>query len=130
MSIKYYAASTNGFYDSVIHKVRPQDAVEISQALYEYLLNQQSEGKLITSDDNGYPIAVDRVTTPEYDHQVLIAEAKRLLEKSDIVLLRQEEKVIENFSEWREYRQHLRDIVSGRSTDKVLPVQPKYPDEQ
>lgn len=57
----FYAASTNGFYDSAINKEIPTDAVEISVDKWQSLLAAQGNGKIIKSDKNGYPIAVDFV---------------------------------------------------------------------
>lgn len=56
---KFYAASTNAFYDKQINSAIPQDAVEITDEVWQNLLEQQSQGKLITSNKKGYPIAVD-----------------------------------------------------------------------
>jgi hypothetical protein len=57
----FYSKSTNGFYDLSIHGNRmPIDAVEITDEVYVNLLNGQSSGKNITSDESGHPILVDR----------------------------------------------------------------------
>lgn len=56
----YYAASTNWFYDyPEINHFIPDDSVEISAETRDDLINQQRAGKIITHDENGYPIAVD-----------------------------------------------------------------------
>lgn len=54
-----YAKSTNGFYDTDIHAVVPDDAVEITPSEHAALLAAQSSGKIIQSDATGYPVAVD-----------------------------------------------------------------------
>ena len=58
MSI-YYSQTTNGFYDSSINSDIPNDCVEISVEKHQELLTDQSNGKIITSDKNGNPIAID-----------------------------------------------------------------------
>lgn len=71
----YYAKSTNGFYTREIHGDNiPSDAVEITEARHAELLEGQSNGKIITTDEQGYPILVDPpLPTPEE----LLAQAKR-----------------------------------------------------
>ncbi|MGD9759115.1 MAG: hypothetical protein AB7U71_16505 [Comamonas sp.] len=57
----FYAKSTGGFYRKSVHGDGiPGDAVEISQDEYENLLSMQSSGMLISADENGRPIAVNR----------------------------------------------------------------------
>lgn len=57
----YYSKTTGGFYDAVIHGDNiPYDAVEITSAIYASLLADQSSGKQIIPDENGYPIAIDQ----------------------------------------------------------------------
>lgn len=55
-----YAKSTGGFYDSAIHGDNiPSDAVEITADEHAALLNAQSQGKIIQSNEDGAPVAVD-----------------------------------------------------------------------
>lgn len=59
-NIMFYSKSSNGFYSIEINGDNiPSDAVEISEEDYSTLLAGQSEGKVITADENGYPILVD-----------------------------------------------------------------------
>lgn len=58
MSI-YYNSQTKGFYPSEVFDVIPEGSVEITEEEWLFLLNEQSKGKQITSDENGYPIIVD-----------------------------------------------------------------------
>lgn len=59
---KKYAASTGGFYDTVIHGDNiPADAVEITDEQHAALLAGQSSGKIISADASGKPILVDYV---------------------------------------------------------------------
>lgn len=60
MSQKYYSASTNGFYDSDIHETMPGDAVAITDEKWLSLITGQSEGKVITSDNDGNPVLADQ----------------------------------------------------------------------
>lgn len=58
----YYNSKNNGFYDSNINDI-PNDSVEISDEYHAELLEKQSDGLVIQSDENGYPIAVEHVLT-------------------------------------------------------------------
>lgn len=51
----YYSASSGGFYIDSIHKVMPEDVVEISQEFHRELLEGQSNGKEIKADGQGRP---------------------------------------------------------------------------
>lgn len=56
----FYAKSTGGFYTAGIHGDSiPADAVEITPEDHAYLLEGQTQGKLIQADEDGYPILVD-----------------------------------------------------------------------
>lgn len=52
----HYSASTGGFYDSNIHKIIPDDAVSISNALHAELLAGQSQGSRIVQGEGGAPV--------------------------------------------------------------------------
>lgn len=56
-----YSKSTNGFYLIEIHgKNIPSDVVEISFEEWQELLDKQSQGMQIVSNEDGFPV----VTTP------------------------------------------------------------------
>ncbi len=55
----FYSKSTRGFYSSDVHKTMPGDAVEITPEQYRAMFAAQAEGKVISPDENGYPIATD-----------------------------------------------------------------------
>ena len=62
MSI-FYSKKTCGFYDDNLNTDLPGDAVEISSKYHAELLEKQSAGLVIQSDENGYPVAVEHVLT-------------------------------------------------------------------
>ena len=67
MTIKF-AQSTGGFYDTTIHGNNiPPDAVEITAEQHSALLEGQSYGKIISADENGYPILIDLAPPSESD---------------------------------------------------------------
>lgn len=70
----YYNSKNNGFYDSNINDI-PGDSVEISDEYHAELLEKQSNGLVIQSDENGYPIAVEHVLT--VDEIIMINTSKQ-----------------------------------------------------
>lgn len=59
--MKFYSRNENAFYDSEINGDDiPHDAVEITESHWRELLSEQSQGKIIKSNDDGYPISVNR----------------------------------------------------------------------
>ena len=76
----FFSGSTCGFYDDQMKKIYieagtwPSDAVPVSERWYEYLIQRQSEGKIITADEYGSPVPSDPAPpTPEQ----LIQEAEQ-----------------------------------------------------
>lgn len=51
----YYSATAHGFFDSAIHAVIPEDAVQIRPARHRQLLAAQADGARIEADDTGRP---------------------------------------------------------------------------
>lgn len=78
----FYAKSTSGFYIREIHGDNiPDDAVEITQQKHTALLQGQSEGKVITADENGCPVLIDPPqSTTEQLADTVRAERDRLIE--------------------------------------------------
>lgn len=61
--MKFYSASTGGFYASEIHGGdMPADAVEVTDDEYSALFTEQAAGKRIVPDASGNPVAVDPAT--------------------------------------------------------------------
>ena len=63
----FFSKSTNGFYVDGVHEAHqiPEDAVEITDEQHKSLLEGQSTGLIITSDENGYPINAEQVPNEE-----------------------------------------------------------------
>lgn len=105
----YYSRSTNGFYAHGMHDTLPVDVIEITQAQHQELIFGQSNGKIISSDENGKPVLIDppQPTTEQLAEQ---ARSKRdsLLRSTDWTQV-PDAPVIQ--SDWATYRQALRDIT-------------------
>ncbi|MGM8810045.1 tail fiber assembly protein [Enterobacter cloacae] len=87
----FWSAKENGFYPESMKELYenspdgwPEDAVEISEELYNSLLVGQSRGKVIASGRDGKPLLSD----PVIDHTALAeAEKSRLGSKAEELIL-------------------------------------------
>lgn len=89
----FYSSQTGGFYDRAIHGDNiPADAVEITADEHRTLLEGQSQGKLIQSDENGYPLLADPPAPTEEALQVVKnQEARAYLTSTDWYVIRHQE---------------------------------------
>jgi len=55
----FYSKSTSGFYETSFGTNLPSDLVEITREYWIELLDGQSIGKIISSNDEGYPVLID-----------------------------------------------------------------------
>lgn len=79
--MKYYSATTNGFYDPEINTIIPEGAVEITDEYWQELLDGQSEGKTIEADSKGYPIAVTVPLTKEQTIEAINTAVQNALDE-------------------------------------------------
>ena len=76
----FASKSTGGFYDITIHTTMPEDVVEITTEQYKELLSGQSDGKLITYGDDGFPLLSDRPPIPlQIPQKVTMRQARLAL---------------------------------------------------
>lgn len=120
----YYSKSSNGFYDSEIHTVIPEDVLEIPVFYHQSLIDGQSAGMQITSNEEGFPVLIEQPKASD-DELAASIRAQRDLElsKTDWVAFRafeHGEKVPKDYSD---YRQSLRDIT----TQSGFPTQVEWP---
>lgn len=81
-----YSKLTGGFYSNDIHGDNiPEDAVEITAEHHAALLEDQSQGKIISADENGYPILIDPppMTAEQIQEAVTAARAAAYVKESD-----------------------------------------------
>lgn len=91
----FYSAKTNGFYDEKIGSV-PDEAVEISDARYQELMQGQTEGKMIVASDRGEPTLVDfPAPTAEQAQAIRNKKAKSYLNETDWYVVRKMETGVE-----------------------------------
>lgn len=102
----YYAKSAKGFFISDLYLgVIPTDAVELTAEHYESLFQGQTNGKLITENDEGYPVLVDY--PPPLAEEVRVVRNAMLrdtdwTQANDVPQATREK--------WVLYRQALRDV--------------------
>lgn len=79
-----FSKEKNGFYDTSIHSQIPADAFAIEEEVYLFLLEEQANGKEIKGDENGHPVAVERVNAQS---EPTINDLKRYLKNTDYQML-------------------------------------------
>jgi len=125
---KFYSKTTNGFYSDDINTTMPPDAVAVSDSNYHDLFAAQSNGKVIQSDANGHPVALDHVKTNDEIQAELVNSARIALDQSDTTIIRCYSAGVPVPSTWQSYRDALRSIMNGSdTTSKTIPSKPAYP---
>jgi hypothetical protein len=132
---KFFSRSTNGFYSEDINGSNmPDDVVEISDELWQSLLDGQSCSKFITSDENGMPILKD-TPPPTYDELVMLAKSKkeRLIASATVVIAPLQDaldldmatdKEKSDLLSWKKYRVELNRVDESLSPDINWPKEP------
>lgn len=133
--MKYFSASTNGFYSEEIHgENMPDDVVEISDEKWQQLLEGQSAGKWITPDESGYPVLTDPPPpTAEEKTQANVAKKAQLMTQAttaiaplqdavDLDEATEEETAL--LKKWKQYRVTLNRIDANTADDIDWPEQP------
>lgn len=103
-----YSKETGGFYPKDFAGNLPKDVVEITEELYFRLLRDNSEGRVIKSNEKGHPFS-DEVTVNTSDSEVMWVdvELRRAGEELDKVQ-DSDPSAFGSVSEWRTYRKALR----------------------
>lgn len=86
----FWSEKENGFYPESMKELYenspdgwPEDAVEISEELYNSLLEGQSRGKVIASGRDGKPLlsdpVIDYIAIAEAEKNLLVSEAEEMI---------------------------------------------------
>ncbi|MFT0682614.1 tail fiber assembly protein [Enterobacter hormaechei] len=136
----YFSAAENGFFDDAYRAdyiaagTWPDDAAAISDQWYQYLLNGQSLGRVVTVNEYGQPVLADppAPTKEQLDAEAealkatLIATASEtisiLKDAVDLGRATKEEEAL--LLAWREYRISLNRIDTSNAPDIEWPVKP------
>ena len=71
----------NGFY---LEQNADKTRYEITDEYWQELLDQQSQGKEITTDNSGKPIAIEHISTPQEQAQIEIYELEQWFDTYDL----------------------------------------------
>lgn len=56
-----FSPTTHSFYDDRIHSDVPNDVVTVTEDRFRECLDARAQNKVIVPDNNGHPVAIDRV---------------------------------------------------------------------
>lgn len=124
----YFSAERVAFYNAPSNTTTvptPAGFVKITDAAYHELMYGQSNGKKIASDENGYPILIER-EKPSIEYQWEIVKQRR-----DVLLLETDwtqlpDVPIETTEKYKSYRQQLRDITLQPDPFNIVwPIKPE-----
>lgn len=132
----YYSKISGGFYNSDWHSnCLPTDAVEISNETHATLLEGERQGKIISGDENGYPVLTARPAPT----QEQLENTERIwrdaeLRRADIALNLVQDadpKCVGTVTVWRQYRKDLRALPEHELFPAIeaRPVAPDAPQE-
>lgn len=137
----FFSSLTCGFYDDQMKDVYieagawPGDAVPVSERWYEYLIQGQSEGKIITTDEYGSPVLSDPAP-PSTEQLIQEAEQKKaeLLSIADaaiaplsraVRLKMATDEEAATLEEWERYSVLINRVDTSTVPDIDWPEQPK-----
>ncbi|EOC1330902.1 tail fiber assembly protein [Cronobacter turicensis] len=136
----FFSATTNGFYpeqmraDYEQQQCWPEDAREVSVSWYQYLLEAQTGGKVITSNEYGQPVLADPPPPDKETLAALAASKKAALMRAagdaiaplqdavNLGMATDKEKM--RLTEWLQYRVLLNRIDTSAAPDIAWPEVP------
>ena len=129
----FFSKTTNGFYDSDINTVIPEDAVEVSTSDYQQLLVAQQNGQVIQANQQGYPVAVSpQSPNPQEIQAANKSQASNLLYETDWTTIpdvsnpNMSNPYLANVAQFVAYRNQLRAIaVNPPTTPATFPIKPE-----
>ncbi|EPQ7147778.1 tail fiber assembly protein [Enterobacter hormaechei] len=122
------------FQDYELSGTWPNDAIEISEHWYEYLIEGQGVGKVITVNEYGQPVLADPAPpAPEEIIQYAAELKNKLMDEANTALLPLQDAVdlgiaTESESamliEWKKYRVLLNRVDTSKAPDIEWPEKP------
>jgi hypothetical protein len=125
MATHFYSPKTSGFYNKNIHTSMPEDAFPVSDAKYDELMEGQSAGKKIVYKARKLQLEDYEVATVTWEK--IRDRRDTLLTKCDWTQIPDAPMDEETRTDWREYRQKLRDITESFPSPEQV-VWPMAPD--
>lgn len=141
MNNYFYSKKTNGFYPETMKADYeaspngwPDDAVMVSEGVYNKLYAGQAEGKIITADNYGNPILIDPPAPTAEQLLALAEEQRRTLIAEATIAIAPLQDAIEldeatreeaaQLTAWKKYRVLLNRIDISDAPDIVWPEKP------
>ncbi|MGN5127759.1 tail fiber assembly protein [Aeromonas sp. 30P] len=136
MAGKFFSKLTCGFYTKSIHGTAiPDDAKEIDQARYDELMAGASDGKIISSDDDGYPILILPPEQPAAEKALAELESRVSIANQQIAILKPavdggyaKPEHTQLLADWQRYRYELT-LVPEQTGWPESPQWPTEPDK-
>lgn len=132
--MKKYSPSNNAFYDTVINREIPDDAIDITEQAWADLLAGQAKGKLITCGVDLRPCLTEQ-PLPTADELIRQAEDKRsrlraeadtiiqpLQDANDLGIATDDE--ASQLIAWKKYRVMLMRVNTEDAENIIWPEQP------
>lgn len=125
----FYSAAHNGFFDDMLVRELPEDAVILTATQHEELLAAQSQGLRIGVGDDGNPRAAAAPFDPAAFIELVRARRNSLLAASDAMMLGDRPLTANQREAWTAYRQALRDLPASVQIRKgaTEPPEVRYP---
>lgn len=115
-----WSPSARAFFDREFNREIPDDVIEMWPGEHAALLAEQDAGKVIVPGEDGRPVAVDPVVTPEQRAAHARGERDARLRACDWMTLRALERGEPMPSAWAAYRQALRDVPAQSGFPDVI----------
>ncbi|WP_410736676.1 tail fiber assembly protein [Citrobacter koseri] len=137
----FFSASTCGFYDDQMKENYidagswPDDTVPVSERWYEYLIQKQSEGKIIIANEYGSPVISDPapLSTEQLVQEagekkaelLAMADAAIALLSRAVRLKMATDEEVGKLEEWERYSVLLNRVETSTAPDIDWPPQPE-----
>lgn len=131
----FYSPSNGGFYQSQVHNIIPDDALEITKEEYKNLLEGNAKGKAIISGGDGIPELADPAP-PTAEQYIAVAEAEKsrklesatvkinpLQDAVDLEIATDAEKL--QLTAWKKYRVSVNRVDTLKAPDIDWPDSPR-----
>lgn len=122
----YYSKSTGGFYTTKLHgSVMPPDVVEITSSEHLKLLDEQSKGYAISTDENGQPINLPKCEQTSSERSEIELASRIITADEQIAIIKP---AVEGGYAKPEHTQLLADWQRYRYELALVPEQPGWPE--
>ncbi|BCL49792.1 MULTISPECIES: tail fiber assembly protein [Citrobacter] len=128
----FYSRSANGFFDSL--SVIPDDSLEISDEKYAEMIEGIEAGKVLSSDDKGYPVLSDFTLTKEQQiEEATIVKNGKIEDAMSKISVWQMELQLGIISDndkaslinWLSYIKELQAVDASAAPDIIWPAPPE-----